>query len=80
MSASVLSIFEEFSYKVIDVKILLRGDLARIDGLAREDGGYYLVRGSGLPRINVIGRNRSVAWSDLLERLRQIQVEGVQVQ
>ena len=80
LSASLLGIFEEFSYKVIDVKILLRGNRAQIDGLAREDGGYYLVRGSGLPRINVIGRNRSVAWNDLLERLRQIQVEGVQVQ
>ena len=80
LSASVLSIFEEFSYKVIDVKILLRGDRARIDGLARKDGGYYLVRGSGLPRINVIGRNRSVSWNDLLERLRQIRVEGIQVE
>ena len=65
---------------MIDVQIVLRGDNASIDGLAREDGGYYLVRGSGLPRIDVIGRNRSVAWNDLLERLRQIRVEGVQVQ
>lgn len=80
LSASVLRIFEEFSYRAIDVKILLRGDSASIDGLARPDGGYYLVRGSGLPRIDVIGRNRSVAWSDLLERLREIQVEGVKIE
>ena len=80
LSASFLRVFEEFSYDVIDVKIVLRGASASIDGLARDDGGYYLVRGSGLPRIDVIGRNRSVAWNDLLERLRQIRVEGVQVQ
>lgn len=80
LSASLLRVFEEFSYDVIDVQIVLRGDNASIDGLAREDGGYYLVRGSGLPRIDVIGRNRSVAWNDLLERLRQIRVEGIQVQ
>lgn len=80
LSATFLGIFEEFSYAAIDVRILLRGNVATLDGLARKDGGYYLVRGSGLPRIDVIGRNRSVAWKDLLERLQQIRVEGVQIQ
>lgn len=79
LSAAFLSLFEDFSYDTIDLKIALRGNTATIDGLARPDGGYYLVRGSGLPRIDVIGRTRSVAWKDLLERLRQIQVEGVQI-
>ncbi|MDJ0739745.1 MAG: hypothetical protein QNJ91_08505 [Gammaproteobacteria bacterium] len=80
LSTSFLRIFDEFSYDSIDVKIALRGNAATIDGLAREDGGYYLVRGSGLPRIDVIGRNRSVAWTELLERLREIRVEGVRIQ
>ena len=49
--------------------------MADLDGLARPDGGYYQ-KGSGLPRIDVIGR--TVAWRgpDLVERLQQIQVEG----
>ena len=79
LSTGILRIFEEFSYAAIDLKIQLDGNVATLDGLARPDGGYYLVRGSGLPRIDVIGRNRSVAWKDLLERLRQIRVESVQV-
>jgi hypothetical protein len=79
ISAGFLSIFEEFRYDRIDMKIRLEGSRAEIDGLARPDGGYYLVKGSGLPRIDVIGRNRSVAWHDLLERLRQIQIEGAQI-
>ena len=79
LSATILRIFEEFSYDKIDLKILLQGDVAELDGLARKEGGYYLVRGAGLPRIDVIGRNRSVAWKDLVERLRQIQVEGAQI-
>ena len=79
LSSTVLSIFEEFSYAAIDVNVSLRGSVADLGGLERKDGGYYLVRGSGLPRIDVIGRNRSVAWKDLLERLQQIRVEGVQV-
>jgi len=79
LSATFLSVFEEFRYDRIELRIRLRGDVAELDGLARPDGGYYLVRGSGLPRIDVIGRNRSVAWSDLVKRLQQIQVEGAQI-
>jgi hypothetical protein len=37
------------------------------------------VRGSGLPRIDVIGRNRRVAWRDLVERLKEIQVEQAKI-
>jgi hypothetical protein len=80
LTGSFLSVFEEFAYDVIDVKILLRGRAADISGLARKDGGYYLVRGSGLPRIDVIGRNRSVDWNDLLARLRDIRIDGVSIQ
>lgn len=80
LSASFLRIFEEFRYDRIDLKVDLLGNVAELDGLARDDGGYYLVRGSGLPRIDVIGRNRSVAWQDLVERLKRIQVEGASIQ
>jgi hypothetical protein len=80
LSATILRVFEEFRYDRIDLKIRLQGSAAQLDGLARPDGGYYLVKGSGLPRIDVIGRNRSVAWKDLVERLQQIQVEGAQIQ
>ncbi len=79
LSAGVLSIFESFSYRRIQLEIDLDGNRAELGGLAREEGGYYLVQGAGLPRIDVIGRNRSVAWKDLLERLQQIRVEGAQI-
>jgi hypothetical protein len=79
LSAGVLSIFESFSYRRIELEIELDGNRAELGGLAREEGGYYLVQGAGLPRIDVIGRNRSVAWKDLLERLQQIRVEGAQI-
>jgi hypothetical protein len=80
LSTTFLRMFEEFGYDRIDVRLALDGDVAQLDGLAREEGGYYLVRGSGLPRIDVIGRNRSVAWRELIERLRQIQVQGARIE
>jgi len=79
LSSTLLSIFEEFSYDRIDLNIVLDGNLAELNGIARPDGGYYLVKGAGLPRIDVIGRNRRVAWKDLVERLQQIQVEGAEI-
>ena len=32
-----------------------------------------------IPRIDVIGRNREVAWRDLVERLKSIRVDKVEV-
>lgn len=80
LSTTVLRIFDEFRYDRIDLEVLLRGDAAEMGGIARSDGGYYLVKGAGLPRIDVIGRNRRIAWKDLVERLRRIQVEQARVQ
>jgi hypothetical protein len=80
LSTTFLRIFDEFRYDRIDLKVLLRGDTAEMGGIARSDGGYYLVKGAGLPRIDVIGRNRGIAWKDLVERLRRIQVEQARIQ
>jgi hypothetical protein len=80
LSTTVFQVFDQFRYNRIDLKVSLQGDVAQLDGLARPDGGYYLVEGAGLPRIDVIGRNRSVAWRDLVQRLQQIQLEGAQIQ
>ncbi len=79
LSGTVLRLFDDFSYSRIELKVALDGNAALLDGIARPDGGYYLVQGAGLPRIDVIGRNRRVAWKDLVERLRRIQVEGAQI-
>ncbi len=35
-------------------------------------GGYYLVEGGGIPRIDVIGYSQRVDWDTLLQRLRRI--------
>jgi len=42
-------------------------------------GGYYLVKGALLPRIDVIGRNRKIAWKDLVQRIKNVQLDGAVV-
>jgi hypothetical protein len=36
------------------------------------DNGYTIVEGSGLPRITVIGHERSVDWVTLVSRLKSV--------
>lgn len=78
-STGFLSLFKTFGYDRIELRIRQRGDHAWIDGIPAGKGGYYLVKGAGIPRIDVIGRNREVAWNDLVARLRSIRVEGMQM-
>ncbi len=79
LSTGFLSLFKTFGYDRIELRIRQRGDRAWIDGIPAGGGGYYLVKGAGIPRIDVIGRNREVAWKDLVARLRSIRVEGMQM-
>jgi hypothetical protein len=74
-----LGIFKEFRYNRIELQARLDGDIAELGGIDHPDGGYYLVKGAGLPRIDVIARNRRVAWKTLVERLKNIRVEGMKV-
>ncbi|MCU7878367.1 MAG: hypothetical protein KZQ84_16485 [Candidatus Thiodiazotropha sp. (ex Lucinoma borealis)] len=79
LSSTFLGIFKEFRYNRIELQANLQGSIAELDGMEHSEGGYYLVKGSGLPRIDVIARNRQVAWKTLLERLKNIRVEGMEV-
>ncbi|MBW9275158.1 MAG: hypothetical protein K1563_15870 [Candidatus Thiodiazotropha sp. (ex. Lucinisca nassula)] len=79
LSSTFLGFFKEFRYDRIELQAKLNGNVAELDGMKHPDGGYYIVKGSGLPRIDVIARNRQVAWKTLLERLKSIRVEGMEV-
>jgi hypothetical protein len=39
-------------------------------GLDTVDGGYTIVRGSGIPRLSVVGHQRRVDWQVLVARLK----------
>jgi hypothetical protein len=42
-----------------------------MDGVApAPHGGYYLVKGRGIPRIDVIGNSRRVDWPRLVQQLK----------
>lgn len=80
VSGSFLRFFDTFAYDRVELKVSQRGDRATLDGAPHPEGGFYLVRGAGIPRIDVVGRNREIAWSDLIKRLKTMRLEGLQMQ
>ena len=80
LSGTFLGIFKDFAYDRMVLRVTLQGDTAEMSGVPAPQGGYYIVKGAGLPRVDVIGRNHRVAWKDLLSRLRDIRFDGVVVE
>jgi len=69
----LLKIFENFSYKRIGWGCRLENGICEMRGAEPfGDGGYYIVKGGGLPRINIIGYNQQVDWRILLNRLKRV--------
>ncbi len=80
LSATMLRFFEDFAYDSLALKVKLRGTTAELDGVPRPQGGYYIVKGARLPRIDVIGRNHRIAWKELLSRIRDIRFDDMIVE
>ncbi len=80
LSGTFLGLFDDFAYDRLELRVRLEGDTAWLDGARRPDGGYYIVKGARLPRVDVIGRNHRVAWKDLIARLKNIRLQGIVVE
>lgn len=77
LSSGFLKFFEVFAYDRIGLRCVLKDGTCAMSG-AGDAGespvgdGYYIVKGSGLPRIDVIGYRRQVNWEQLLSQLASI--------
>ncbi|MDY6992104.1 MAG: hypothetical protein SVR94_05785, partial [Pseudomonadota bacterium] len=72
LSRLILSLFEQFSYARLGWGCRLNKGICHMSGVEAKDEGYYIVKGQGLPRIDVIGYIRQVDWPILLNRLRRV--------
>ncbi len=71
LSAGFLGLFEEFRYDSLGIRCVLEGDICSMSGVQPAQQGYYLVKGSGLPRIDVIGHSRQVNWPRLVAQITE---------
>jgi hypothetical protein len=69
---SFLRFFKEFNYDRIGLSCRLRNGVCAMDGVEPAQGGYVIVKGSGIPAITVLGYNHSVSWDELLSRLQRV--------
>jgi len=72
LQGGFLRFFDSFRYDRLGLSCRLRNDICRMDGVEPARTGYYIVKGTGLPRIDVIGSQRRVAWSRLVRQLAAI--------
>jgi hypothetical protein len=70
LSSSFMRFFDEFRYERLGLSCRLENEVCYMNGVApAPNGGYYLVKGSGVPRIDVIGGARRVDWPRLVQQL-----------
>jgi hypothetical protein len=69
LQGGVLRFFDEYRYDRIGIACRLENDVCTMSGIEPAGVGYYLVKGRGVPRIDIIGNQGSVAWGQLLAQI-----------
>jgi hypothetical protein len=70
LSSGFLRFFDDFNYERLGLSCRLENNVCAMNGVApAPNGGYYLVKGKGLPRIDVIGSSHRVDWPRLVQQL-----------
>ncbi len=69
---SFLRFFEQFGYSALGLSCKLELGVCQMGGIEDVPQGYVIVKGGGIPAINVLGYNRSVGWRELIERLKRV--------
>lgn len=67
-----LQFFKEFNYETIGLSCKLRQDVCEMAGVEPNAVGYVIVKGQGLPAVNVNGYTQRISLSDLLARIKRI--------
>jgi len=78
LSRGFMSFFEDFAYDRIGWRCVLNNGICRMNGIkpGPEGQGYVLVKGKGLPRIDVVGYSTQVNWRTFMAQLKGIGSSG----
>lgn len=72
LSRGFLRFFDAFAYRRIEWRCVLNNNICTMSGThaPATDGGYTLVQGQGVPRIDIIGHNPQINWPLLMAQLK----------
>lgn len=81
LSRGAMRFFKDFAYERIGWSCVLAKGVCAMDGIEpAKNGGYVLVKGRLVPRIDVVGYSRAVDWNTFIGQLKEARnSEGVQV-
>ena len=80
LQGGFLKFFDSFGYDRLGLSCKLENDVCTMRGVESAPGGYYIVKGSGLPRINVVGNQSRVAWTRLVRQMGAIMQSEIVVE
>jgi len=80
LQGGFLKFFDDFGYGRLGLSCRLANDVCIMGGVEKAPGGYYIVRGAGLPRIDVIGSQTRVAWTTLVRQLETVMESEIVVE
>jgi hypothetical protein len=80
LQGGFLRFFDDFGYDRIGLSCVLANDICTMGGVEPAAEGYYIVKGKGLPRIDVIGSQERVAWTRLVRQLGAIMESEIVVE
>jgi hypothetical protein len=69
LQSGVLRFFDDFRYDQLGLTCKLENEVCLMGGIEPAGIGYYIVRGKGLPRIDIIGNQGRVAWPQLVGQI-----------
>jgi hypothetical protein len=73
LQRSFLRFFKDFGYREIGLSCRLEGGVCIMGGIGQgSSGGFEIVRGGGIPALNIIGYNRRVNWDELVDRVQRV--------
>ena len=79
LQSGVLRFFDEYSYEKLGITCKLVGDICEMSGIEPAGVGYYIVKGSGVPRIDIVGSAGRVNWNSLLSSISTAEFGGATV-
>ncbi len=80
LQSGVLKFFDEYSYEKLGIRCRLRGDVCEMSGIEPAPNGYYIVKGAGIPRIDIMGNLGRVNWNQLMSSIATADFGGASAQ
>jgi len=80
LQSGVLKFFDEYGYDKLGITCRLRGDVCEMSGVEPAGVGYYIVKGAGVPRIDIVGNAGRVNWNQLVSSISTAEFGGARVQ